>query len=91
MKSRREVEAAVEEFNRYRSPEAIAKIVELSEDQAKIKFSGPFCMSCGVEDYFDDLRIELEKNIGDKIEIAKIEGGPKVECGYVVTFRKKST
>ena len=90
MKSRRQVEAAVEEFNRYRSPEAVAKIVEVNEDQATIEFSGPFCVSCGVEDYFDDLRIELEKNIGGKIEIAKIEGGAEVES-YVVTFRKKST
>ena len=89
MKSRRQVDAAVEEFNRYRSPEAVAKIVEVDEDQATIEFSGPFCASCGVEDYFDDLRIELEKNIGGKIEIAKIEGGAEAG-GYVVTFRKKS-
>ena len=89
MKSRRQVEAAVEEFNKHRSPEAVAKIVEVNEDHATIEFSGPFCASCGVEDYFDDLRIELEKNIGEKIEIAKIEGGVEVEC-YVVTFRKKS-
>jgi hypothetical protein len=89
MKSRRQVEAAVEEFNKYRSPEAVAKIVEINENQATIEFNGPFCVSCGVEDYFDDLRIELEKNIGEKIEIAKIEGGVEAE-GYVVTFRKKS-
>jgi len=89
MKSRRQVEAAVEEFNRYRSPEAVAKIVEVNENQVTIEFSGPFCVSCGVEDYFDDLRIELEKNIGEKIMITKIEGGAEAE-GYVVTFRKKS-
>ena len=89
MKSERQVEAAVEEFNKYRSPEAVAKIVEISEDNITIEFSGPFCASCGVEDYFDDLRIELEKNIGGKIEISKIEGGAEVQ-GYTVTFRKIS-
>jgi hypothetical protein len=88
MKSRRQVEAAVEEFNRYRSPEAVAKI-EVNENQVMIEFSRPFCVSCGIEDYFDDLRIELEKNIGEKIMITKIEGGAEAE-GYVVTFRKKS-
>jgi hypothetical protein len=71
MKSRRQVEAAVEEFNKYRIPEAVAKIVEVNEDRSTIEFSGPFCVSCGVEDYFDDLRIELEKNIGEKIEAAR--------------------
>jgi hypothetical protein len=89
LKSRRQIEAAVEEFNKYRSPEAVAKIVEADENQAKLEFSGPFCVSCGVEDYFDDLRIALEKNIGGKIEIVKIESGAEVER-YIVTFRKES-
>jgi hypothetical protein len=88
MESRRQIEATVEEFNKYRSPEVVAKIVEVDEGQVTIEFSGPFCVSCGVDDYFDDLRIELEKNIGDKIEIVKIEGGTEVD-GYIVTFRKK--
>jgi hypothetical protein len=90
MMSWRQVEAAVEEFNTYRSPEAVAKIVEVDENRATIEFSGPFCVSCGVEDYFDDLRIELEKNVGAKIEIVKIEGSAEVER-YIVTFRKKPT
>ena len=87
MKSRRQAEAAVEEFNKYRSPEAVAKIVEFSKGQATIELSGPFCMSCGVYDYFDDLRIELEKKMGGPIEISKTEGGESE--GYLVTYRKK--
>ena len=89
MRSGRQVEAAVEEFNKYRSPEAVAEIVGISGDNIKIKFRGPFCTSCGVEDYFDDLRLELEKNTSDKIEITKIEGGAETGA-YVVTFRKIS-
>lgn len=86
MKPRRQVEAAVEEFNKYRSSEVVAKIIEFSEGQATIELSGPFCVSCGVYDYFDDLRIELEKKTNASFEISKIEGGEGE--GYLITYRK---
>ena len=87
MEARRQVEAAVEEFNKYRSPEAVARLIELGEGQVKIELSGPFCRSCGLYDYFDDLKIELEKKMGGSIEISKIEGGEGE--GYLVTYRKR--
>jgi hypothetical protein len=87
MEARREVEAAVEEFNKYRSPEAVAKIIEFSEGQVTIELSGPFCRGCGLYDYFDDLKIELERKVGGPMEISKIGGGEGV--GYIVTYRKR--
>ena len=87
MEARRQAEAAVEEFNKYRSPEAVARLIELGEGQVKIELSGPFCRSCGLYDYFDDLKIELEKKMGGSIEISKIEGGEGE--GYLVTYRKR--
>jgi hypothetical protein len=51
---------AIEAYNRYRSPEATAKLVGIKKDGFIIEFKGPFCQSCGVNDYFEDLIHELE-------------------------------
>jgi hypothetical protein len=87
MEARRQVKAAVEEFNKYRGSEAVARLIEFSEDQVKIGLSGPFCRSCGLYDYFDDLKMELEDKMGCPIEISKIEGGESE--GYLITYRKR--
>ena len=81
------VKAAIEEFNKYRSPEAVAKLIDVGEGFTVIGFSGPFCRSCGLYDYFDDLKIELEEKMGGPIEISKIEGGESE--GYLITYRKR--
>ena len=51
---------AIEVYNRYRSPEATAKLVGIKKDGFIIDFKGPFCQSCGVNDYFEDFIHELE-------------------------------
>jgi hypothetical protein len=61
---------AVEVFNRYRSPEATAKLVGWEKDGFVIEFTGAFCLSCGVRDYFEDFIYELEDlNRNFKVEI----------------------
>ena len=45
----------VEVYNRYRSPEAAAKLLRLQEDGFIIAFQGSFCKSCGVQDYLKTL------------------------------------
>jgi hypothetical protein len=50
----------IEVYNRYRSPEATAKLVGIKKDGFIIDFKGPFCQSCGVNDYFEDFIHELE-------------------------------
>jgi len=50
----------IEVYNRYRSPEATAKLVKLEKDGFTIEFEGSFCQSCGVQDYFEDFVYELE-------------------------------
>jgi hypothetical protein len=47
-------------YNRYRSPEATAKLVQIKKDNFTVEFSGSFCQSCGVNDYFEDFIHELE-------------------------------
>lgn len=81
------IRAAIEEFNKYRSPEAVAKLIDASGDLAIVKFSGPFCRGCGLYDYFDDLKIELERELGTEVEVLKIEGGGGES--YLVTYRRK--
>ncbi len=56
------IERAVEEFNRYRSPEATIVVKEKRDDVLVAEFTGPFCVTCGVTDYFEDLIILLEEN-----------------------------
>jgi hypothetical protein len=66
------IKKAVAEFNRYRSPEATARLKSGSRRSFKIEFSGPFCRTCGFHDYFDDFRLFLEE-LGLKAEIADVQ------------------
>ena len=52
----------IEEYNRLRSPEATAKFIKKQNKKILINFSGPFCASCGVIDYFEDFVIEANSN-----------------------------
>ncbi|MDW7989561.1 MAG: N-acetyltransferase [Archaeoglobaceae archaeon] len=71
---------AVDKFNKYRSPEAKAEIVEISDENAVVKISGPFCVSCGVFDYFEDLAADANAKIVDYSEI---------EEGFIVRYELK--
>ena len=62
------VRQAIILYNRYRSPEAIAKLVSLSPENVTIAFSGSFCYSCGVLDYIEDFIHEF-KILTDKVEL----------------------
>ncbi|MCW4048023.1 MAG: hypothetical protein NWE99_10785 [Candidatus Bathyarchaeota archaeon] len=62
------VRKAVTLYNRFRSPEAVAKIVHVSPEIVTISFSGSFCYSCGVLDYIEDFVHEF-KIITDKAEL----------------------
>jgi hypothetical protein len=73
------VSRAIEVYNRYRSPEATAKLVGVEKDGFIIEFEGPFCQSCGVRDYFEDFIHELE-NISKsfRVEMKETEStGPQ--------------
>jgi len=62
------VTRTVEIYNRYRSPEATAKLLNLEEDDVTIEFEGPFCQSCGVQDYFEDFVYEL-KGLNNSVDV----------------------
>ncbi len=69
---RRKVNWAIRKFNKYRSPEAKAKLLSLDDKEIVVDLSGTFCQTCGFYDYFDDLRIFLEER-SIKAEILEIK------------------
>jgi len=83
---RKIIEKAIEEYNKYRSPEATANLISLNEKFFKIEFIGSFCRTCGFYDYFDDFKILLE-DFGLKTEIVEIL---EKNEGAVVKFTVKS-
>lgn len=78
---------AIEVYNRYRSPEATAKLVGVEKDGFVIEFEGAFCLSCGVRDYFEDFIYELEdlnRNFRAEIKETKQTGSQSFRVHYVV-------
>ncbi len=79
------VNKAVKEFNKYRSPEAVAKLNKIKRNEIELKFTGGFCRSCGFYDYFEDFIIFLQE-IGVKSSIKEIK---EIENGAIVKFSVK--
>lgn len=79
------VRKAIEEYNRYRAPEAYAEIENIKNKYFFVRFSGPFCKSCGVYDYFEDFIFFLKDfNVDGKIENIK-----EREADFLVKFKIK--
>ena len=70
-------------FNKYRAPEAVAKVIDVREGEIVVEFKGTFCKTCGFYDYFDDFSLFLEE-VGVKNKVSEVE---EVEDGAVVKFR----
>lgn len=79
----KKIKKGIEEFNKFRAPEATAELISFKNKVLEVKFSGPFCFSCGIYDYFEDLKIFLEEQ-DLKTEIKIIE---EVEDGFLVKFK----
>ncbi len=73
-----EFKEAVEKFNRFHSPEAVAEYLKGESDIVYVKFTGPFCVSCGVYDYFEDVTQDVDAEVMDYEE---------VEDGFIVRYR----
>jgi len=83
----KKVARALAEFNRWHGREAVAELVELRGSSIVVRLSGPFCRTCGPSDYFDDLKIELERVLGKPLEITGVYG-EGAEC-YVVVYEER--
>lgn len=83
---RKALERAVEEYNKYRSPEAVARLLKLEGDEVLVEFSGNFCRTCGVYDWLEDFVYELQR-LGLGLE-ARMESWRQVsEDSFLVRFR----
>ena len=51
---------AIELYNRYRSPEAQAKLVDIKNKVVFVEFSGGHCVTCGLYDWIEDFAYVLE-------------------------------
>ena len=79
-----EIAEAIEEYNRYRSPEAIAEIIDYKDKDLTVRFAGSFCFTCGINDWIEDLKYVLEDH-GVEAEIIEII--EENETGRVAKFR----
>lgn len=52
---------AIKRYNRYRSPEATARLLKAGEEGFVVEFSGSFCLSCGIYDWLEDLVYEIRE------------------------------
>ena len=64
---------AIETYNKYRSPEAFAKLIDIKEDKTVVKFEGIFCYTCGIRDWIEDLVYILMDHGLDAKLVAYIE------------------
>ena len=66
------IKKAIEEYNKYRSSEVVAKLTSIGKQSFKVEFTGTFCLTWGFYDYFDDFKIVLEE-YGLRVRVKEIE------------------
>jgi len=76
------LDVALHEFNRIRTREVEANVVEHFDGGFKVFFSGSFCHTCGY-DNFEDLLYLLLDDYGVETEITKVS---QEEDGDYVNF-----
>jgi len=84
------VRRAILLYNRYRSPEAVAKVVSVTPEIVTLSISGSFCYSCGVLDYVEDFVHELKmltKEVELKVGRTRQTSPRSFEVDYSVRAR----
>ncbi len=66
------VKEAIDFYNKYRSPEATAKLLTYNPPYIKILFEGSYTCTCGINDWIEDF-VYLSKNVGLEVELVSIE------------------
>ncbi|MEM2901480.1 MAG: hypothetical protein QXO32_01940 [Candidatus Bathyarchaeia archaeon] len=88
MEFKSELLKAIRRYNRYRFPESEAELLTICVDGFTVKFSGGFCSSCGLYDYFEDLLYAMSKRLRSNLFIEHVKG----DCGdYIVSYRFKGS
>jgi hypothetical protein len=69
----RTASAAIELYNKYRSPEVTARLISIDAAGMTLQFEGTFCNTCGFMDYFEDLIFEVKRLASINIRIEYVE------------------
>jgi len=79
----------IDEFNRLHGSEAEARILRFEGDEVVIEFEGSFCATCGLYDYFDDVKWEaLDFGLElEPVEVLEAEEDDFEHGRYVVKYR----
>lgn len=80
------IDEAIKEFNKYRDPLIVGKLLEQDQDSLTLEFNGHFCRTCGFYDYFEDFQYVLLDTAGLNSEIKKIE---ETQNGAIVKYSIK--
>ena len=83
------IRKVIEEFNRLHGTEARARILRAEGDDVIIEFSGSFCATCGLYDYFEDIKWEAV-DFGleiEPVEVLEAEEDEFEHGRYVVRYR----
>jgi len=64
---------AVDEYNKYRSPEATARIVYFDGERLTVSIEGSYVTTCGLYDWLEDLKYIFER-FNLEAEIIEITG-----------------
>jgi len=83
------LQRVLDEFNRLHGSEAEARILKLGGDEVIIEFEGSFCATCGLYDYFDDIKWEaLDFGLEiEPVEVIEAEEDEFEHGRYVVRYR----
>ena len=85
------IRKAIEIYNRFHSPEAVATLVKIDDGKVVVRFKGVFCYTCGVNDWIEDLKYVLE-DLGIEAELINVmEGSDIDEKMGVFKIRKKGS
>jgi hypothetical protein len=89
MDVREKVEKVLAEFNRLHGSEANARILSIEGDEVIIEFEGSFCATCGLYDYFDDIKWEaMEFGLElEPVEVLEAVEDDFEHGRYVVKYR----
>ncbi len=90
MELRELVRKAVDTYNRFHAPEAVAQPIDVSNDRIVVMFVGPFRHTCGVIDWIEDLSYVLKDMGVENVlsEVYELDEGAMV--GVFKVFRKPS-
>jgi len=82
---------AIKTYNKYRSPEAYAELLSINNSVFKVKFTGSFCLTCGIRDWVEDL-VYVLMDYGVEAELIEyIEPDNEDENYRIGVFELKKT